>query len=144
MSRKQVNPPPFGEGLRGVLNALHKSACTLRREFIRSMNPPPPPAGPGHDADPAHVCAFFLAFFPVAVRTAFFMNFGSLLGPENQQKSHPGRKKCVPGAHFLRMLVRTVFFVFFGGFGGKKNMKNQCLFGACFGCGAFFFQPGDP
>ena len=29
---ERLNPPPFAEGLRGVLNALHNPACTLRRE----------------------------------------------------------------------------------------------------------------
>ena len=58
------------------------------------MTPPYLPAGPAHDADPAHAIDFFSAFFAVTSSSAFFMNFASQPGPQNRPKSGPGPKKC--------------------------------------------------
>ena len=72
--------------------------------IIRSMTPPYLPAGPAHDADPAHVIDFFSAFFAVTSSSAFFTNFASHLGPQNRPKSHPGPKKCVRKRRRMRFL----------------------------------------
>ena len=111
-----------------MLNQLHISACTLRREFIRSMSPPLPPAGSPHDADPARVSVLFLAFFSVRFPNAFFINFGFDPGPENPPKSHPGPKKCVPGGYFLRFLVRADVLCIFRLIWRQKTIKNCCCF----------------
>ena len=144
---KPVNPPPFAEGLRGVLDNLHNSACTLRREFIRSMNPPPPPAGSPHDADPAHPSAsypFFFSIFSLRFPSAFFINFGFDPGPENPPKSYPGPKKCVPGGYFLRFLARAGILCVFRPIWKQKTTKNWCFFWWVFLTRCFFFPTRQP
>ena len=66
------------------------------------MTPPYLPAGPAHDADPAHVSDVFSAFFAIAFSNAFFMKFASHLGPQNRQKWRPGPKKCVRNRRGMR------------------------------------------
>ena len=83
---------------------------------------------------------FFFAFFSVAFRTAFFMNFGSGPGPKNRPKSHLGPKKCVPGANFLQFLLRTVISCVFRWIWSPKTMKNQCFFGCDFVPQSVFFS----
>ena len=123
---------------------LHGIACTLRREFIRSMNPPPPPAGSPHDADPARVSVLFLAFFLVRFPNSFFMNFGFDPGPENRPKSHPGAKKCVPGCYFLRFLARAGVLCVFRPIWMQKTMKNRWLFQCVFLMRRVFFTTRQP
>ena len=130
MSRRLGNPPPFAEGLRGVLNSFDLDSDLDPSEgIIRSMTPPYLPAGPAHDADPAHPIDFFSAFFAVAFSNAFFMKFASHLGPQNRQKSHPGPKKCVRKRR--RMRFSSIFGAvavrnrFRGRFWTKKQQKND-------------------
>ena len=80
------------------------------------MHPSPPPAGPAHDADPAHVIVFFSAIFSDTFSNAFFMIFGSHLGAQNRQKSDPGPKKCVRGRR--RMRFSLVF--------GAVAVRSRC------------------
>ena len=130
MSRRLENPPPFAEGLRGVLNGvlnkLHNSACTLRREFIRSMNPPPPPAGSPHDADPAHPSAcycFLLAFFRFDFRSHFSLILGSIRDPKIIQNRIWDHKNAFQ-EFFLRFLVRAGVFCVCRLIWRQKTMKN--------------------
>ena len=110
-------------------------------------DPPHPPAGPAHDADPVHPIHpidFFLAFFSVAFRTAFFMNFGSGPGPKNRPNSHLGPKKCVPGANFVQFLLRTVILCVFRWIWSPKTMKNRCFFQCVFLMRRVFFTTRQP
>ena len=62
------------------------------------MQPSLPPAGPVHDADPAHPNDFCSAFFAIAFSNAFFMMFGSHLGAQNRPKLDFFLKRPRPGA----------------------------------------------
>ena len=110
-------------------------------------DPPHPPAGLAHDADPAHLSAslcFCVSLFSVQFPTAFFMNFGSAPGPENRPKLHPGAEKvrfrselfAIFGANrrFLRILVDLE----------PKNDEKSTFFSMLFRAAArFFFNPAN-
>ena len=95
-------------------------------------DPPHPPTGPAHDADPAHLSVLFFAFFSVRFPNAFFTISGSLPGPSEIAQ--------IPeeGQNFLRSLKKQEFSVqfcrFFGDslgaafqsrFWDEKSMKNR-------------------
>ena len=109
------------------------------------MNPPPPPAGSPHDADPAHLSAslcFRFAFFSVQFPTAFSMNFGFDPGTENPPKSHPGLKEGVPGGHRLRFFTRAgVSCVFRPTWRQKKTRKIDVFSVRVFDAARFFSNP---
>ena len=59
---------------------------------------------------------FFQPFFSDTFSNAFFMIFGSHLGAQNRQKSHPGPKKCVRRRR--RMRFSLVF--------GAVAVRSRC------------------
>ena len=99
MSRKALNPPPFAEGLRGVLNSFDLDSDLDPSEgIIRSMTPPYLPAGPAHDADPVHVCACYRFFFSIFCGRLFERIFHEICLPSGTPKS----PKIAPGAEKVR------------------------------------------
>ena len=133
MSRRLGNPPPFAEGLRGVLNSFDLDSDLDPSEgIIRSMTPPYLPAGPAHDADPAHPIRAYRFFFSIFCNRFFERIFHEICFPSGTPKSPkiaPGAEKVrsapAPDAIFGAVAVRNRFR---GRFLTKKHQKNDSCF----------------
>ena len=146
MSRRLGNPPPFAEGLRGVLNSFDLDSDLDPSEgIIRSMTPPYLPSGPAHDADPVHLCASYRFFFSIFFGRFFERIFHEICLPSGTPKSPkiaPGaekvRSETAPDAIFVDFRCRCCSESLVRSFLDQKTAKKQ-LFLLQFFAGARFF-----